>query len=80
MVPEVENPMIIAESNQEVIWDWLEEYGKFVSTPYSETEKMIKKLGMFGDHWTRNGNMYLASMESLRIIIAKKTKALQKMA
>ena len=39
----------------------------------------MKDLGMFGDHWTRNGNVYLAAMESLRIVVAKKNKVFQKM-
>ena len=39
----------------------------------------MKELGIYGDHWTNNNVIYLAAMESLRITIAKKNKALQKM-
>jgi hypothetical protein len=32
-----ENNLLIAEPNQQLFWDWLEEYGRFVTSPYEET-------------------------------------------
>ena len=32
---------------------------------------------MFGDHWTID-NIYLAAMESLRMVVAKKNQVIQK--
>lgn len=45
---------------------------------YPDTEQLIKNIGMFGDHWAID-NIYLAAMESLKIVIAKKNRVLQKM-
>ena len=40
---------------------------------------MIREVGMFGDHWTIYNNMYLAAMECLKIVVAKKNKIIQKL-
>ena len=39
----------------------------------------MKYLGMYGDHWTFKSDLYLLIMDSMRMVIARKTKALQKM-
>lgn len=38
MLNDYENHMVIAEPNQELVWDWFEEFGRFLSTPYRENE------------------------------------------
>ena len=56
MVNDYENHLIVGEPNQRLIWDCFEELGNFITRPYLESEKVMKDLGIFGDHWTINGN------------------------
>lgn len=74
MVGAYENNLLIAEPNQQIFWDWLEEYGRFITTPYEQSEQMMKDIGVWGDRWTSNDNVYLAAMDSIKNVIAKKNK------
>ena len=71
-----ENNLLIAEPNQQLFIDWLEEFGRFITSPYEETEQLMQDLGVFGIRWTRRDNLYLAAMDSIKNVMAMKNKAL----
>lgn len=37
MVSAYESNLLIAEPNQQFFWDWLEEHGRFITTPYEQS-------------------------------------------
>lgn len=74
MVSAYQSSLLIAEPNQQVFWDWLEEYGRFITTSYEQTQELMNSLGLLGDSWTSKDNSYLAVMDSIKNVIAKKNK------
>jgi hypothetical protein len=69
-----ENNLLIAEPNQQIFWDWLDEYGRFITTPYEETEDVMRRYGVYAHKWTSKENLYLAAMDSIKNVIARKQR------
>lgn len=67
-----ENNLIIAEPNQQFLWDWLEEYGRFIGSPYEVTDKLMEQYHVRNARWTSQENVYLAAMDSVKNIIGRK--------
>ncbi len=75
-----ENNFIIAEPNQALLGEWIEEYARFITSPYEETKRLMEQYHVKGDSWTNDNDVYLASMDSLKNVIGRKQNELNERA
>lgn len=73
-----ENNFIIAEPNQALFYEWIDEYELTITSPYADTKERMDKYGVRRDSWTNDNELYLTSMDSLKNVVGRKQKELEK--
>ena len=73
-----ENNFIIAEPGQALFNEWIDEYELTITSPYADTKARMEKYGVKGDSWTNDNELYLTSMDSLKNVVGRKQRELDK--
>ena len=72
-----ENNLFIAEKGQSFFYEWYSEYKAFLLRPYEESMSLMRWLGVFDYRWTSEKNVYLASMDSCKVMMAKRQRMVE---
>ena len=75
-----ENNLIIAEPNHELLGEWIDEYALTITSDYKETRARMEKYKVAVHSWTKQNNLYLTSMDSLKNVIGRRQNELDEKA
>ena len=67
-----ENNLFIADKGQSFFLEWYKEYREFLLRSYEDSENVMHWLDVYNHRWTSKENPYLASMDSGKIMMAKR--------